>query len=74
MLELGWNVQPWVGALTWMNKRDIGAWKGLQGGVSSKFDFPEVGAKKVKLETEKGHEGHRLMAGEEQPVKKARSS
>jgi len=73
-LELGWNVQPWVGALTWMNRRDYGAWKGIKGGVSGEFDFPEVGAKKVKLETEKGAEGHRLMAGEEVPVKKAKSS
>lgn len=67
-------MQPWVGALTWMNRRDFGAWKGIKGGVSGTFDFPEVGAKKVKLDTEKGQEGHRLMAGEEQPVKKAGSS
>jgi len=70
ILELGWNVQPWVGALTWANKRTYGAWEGLKGGFSEPFDFPEVGKKMKDLDTEKGKEGHRLMAGEEQPVRK----
>ncbi|KAF1836106.1 signal peptidase 22 kDa subunit [Decorospora gaudefroyi] len=73
-LELGWNVQPWVGALTWTNWREIGVWKGLQGGRSKAFAFPEVGAKAARpkdLETEKGSEGHRLVVGEEVPLKKA---
>ncbi|KAH4186179.1 signal peptidase subunit 3 [Parastagonospora nodorum] len=73
-LELGWNVQPWVGALTWTNWQKFGAWEGFKGGRSATFEFPEIGAKmkKVKkedLETEKGSEGYRLMAGEEQPRK-----
>ena len=72
-LELGWNVQPWVGALTWVNWEKVGAWEGLKGGRSDLFDFPALGAKaaqgakkKEDLETEKGAEGYRLMAGEEQ--------
>lgn len=72
-LELGWNVQPWVGVLLWDNWKDYGMWKGLSGGKSETFDFPEVGAKtakKEKLDVEKGKEGHRLMAGQEQPRKK----
>lgn len=73
VLELGWNVQPWVGALTWVNWEKFGAWKGLQGGRSERFEFPEVGgkAKKKDLETEKGAEGYRLEVGGEQPRKKS---
>ncbi|CAN9138246.1 unnamed protein product [Alternaria alternata] len=73
-LELGWNVQPWVGALTWTNWNTVGAWRGLEGGRSKAFTFPEVGAKAAKpkdLETEKGAEGYRLVVGEEVPLKKA---
>jgi signal peptidase complex subunit 3 len=67
-LELGWNVQPWVGALLWTNWADVGMWKGLDGGRSEAFDFPAIGAKKkVDVNTEKGKEGYRLMAGDEQP-------
>lgn len=70
VLELGWNVQPWVGALVWTNKKTYGAWEGLKGGVSASFDFPEVGKKMKDLETEKGKEGHRLEVGGEHPVRK----
>lgn len=68
-LEMGWNVQPWVGAQLWTNWQDIGVWKGLEGGKSEPFDFPALGVKgkKPDLGTAKGKEGHRLMAGEEQP-------
>lgn len=72
-LELGWNVQPWVGALTWTNWRTVGAWKGLEGGRSAAFDFPELG-KKVdakELKTEKGAEGYRLEVGGEVPRRKS---
>ena len=73
-LELGWNVQPWVGALTWTNWQTLGVWKGLEGGRSETFAFPEIGAKKVdkkQLETEKGAEGYRLEVGGETPRRKA---
>jgi signal peptidase complex subunit 3 len=75
VLELGWNVQPWVGALTWTNWQKIGAWQGFKGGKSEAFDFPAIGAKTVdtkNLKTEKGSEGYRLNVGGEVPrVKKA---
>jgi signal peptidase complex subunit 3 len=74
ILELGWNVQPWVGALTWTNWEKVGVWKGLEGGRSKAFAFPEVGAKAATpkdLEVEKGSEGHRLVVGEEVPLRKA---
>ncbi|KAF1996421.1 signal peptidase 22 kDa subunit [Amniculicola lignicola CBS 123094] len=72
VLELGWNVQPWVGALVWANKGDWGMWKGVKGGVSRKFSLPEIGgkAKKEDVATEKGKEGHRLEVGGEHPVGK----
>lgn len=74
-LELGWNVQPWVGALLWEHTlMDVGLWQRLMGGKSEVFDFPAIGAKgmpkKKDLETEKGHEGHRLEAGGEVPRRK----
>lgn len=73
-LELGWNIQPWVGALTWAEKIDIGVWHRLQGGVSEKFDFPAIGAKKKDdLGTEKGKEGHRLEVGGEHPVRRPKA-
>ncbi|KAH0562251.1 hypothetical protein GP486_003047 [Trichoglossum hirsutum] len=45
-LELGWNVQPWVGALTWTTHRQLGGWKALRGGRSEPFDFPGLQVKK----------------------------
>jgi signal peptidase complex subunit 3 len=73
-LELGWNVQPWVGALLWNNWQDLGMWKGLVGGKSELFNFPDIGAGKKaaasKLDVEKGKEGHRLEANGEQPRRK----
>jgi hypothetical protein len=67
-LELGWNVQPWVGALVWTNWADYGVWQGLKGGRTEAFSLPAIGEKKKGLDTEKGKEGHRLMAGQEVPV------
>ena len=50
-LELGWNVQPWVGALTWRTSEIVGLGKmvdeasaeALQG--SESFEFPTLKAK-----------------------------
>ncbi|KAI9794509.1 MAG: hypothetical protein M1833_000369 [Piccolia ochrophora] len=54
-LRLGWNVQPWVGALLWTagpgEAGDWGRWGGLRGGVSEGFAFPEVKVKKKEGET-----------------------
>ncbi|ROW06236.1 hypothetical protein VMCG_04676 [Cytospora schulzeri] len=41
-LKLHYNVQPWVGALTWNQDRDYGRWKALKGGVSKLFSLPAV--------------------------------
>lgn len=45
-LKLHYNVQPWVGLLTWDQTRDLGHWKGLVGGESSSFQLPAIKTKK----------------------------
>ncbi|KAM0342252.1 hypothetical protein ACHAPU_009657 [Fusarium lateritium] len=45
-LKLHYNVQPWVGLLTWDQTRDLGHWKALVGSESSSFRFPAIKAKK----------------------------
>ncbi|KAI9880927.1 MAG: hypothetical protein M1830_009995 [Pleopsidium flavum] len=47
-LMVGWNVQPWVGALTWTQWTPWGRWKGVMGGRSEVFDFPPLKGKKVE--------------------------
>ncbi|CAK3838675.1 related to SPC3-signal peptidase subunit [Lecanosticta acicola] len=62
-LTLHWNVQPWVGLLTWANTRTYGRWEGLQGGKSETFTFPALKGsetvKKEELKTETGGERNR---------------
>jgi signal peptidase complex subunit 3 len=62
-LTLHWNVQPYVGALVWDNKKTFGLWKGLKGGKSETFAFPPLkGSETVKaaeLGTETGRENRR---------------
>lgn len=63
-LELGWNVQPWVGALAWASRADRGVWTGLgDAGRSQTFAFPALrgkgAAKEADLRTERGGEGNR---------------
>jgi len=57
-LELGWNIQPWVGAMLWSRDRDIGAWKAMEGGKSDKFDFPPLKGT-AKVDTARGGESYR---------------
>lgn len=44
-LRLHYNVQPWVGALTWNQERVYGKWEALKGGVSKAFKFPSIKSK-----------------------------
>jgi signal peptidase complex subunit 3 len=48
-LEVGWNVQPWVGALTWTisEGKKLGLWNGFIGGRSEAFDLPSLKGKKT---------------------------
>lgn len=41
-LRLHYNVQPWVGLLTWNQNVDYGRWLKLQGGLSKKFNLPAL--------------------------------
>lgn len=48
-LEVGWNVQPWVGALTWKlgEGKVWGRWNGIKGGRTQAFDMPALKGKSV---------------------------
>ncbi|KJZ80435.1 hypothetical protein HIM_00285 [Hirsutella minnesotensis 3608] len=41
-LKLHYNVQPWVGLLTWDMDMDLGLWKAMSGGMSKRFNFPAL--------------------------------
>jgi signal peptidase complex subunit 3 len=41
-LKMHFNVQPWVGFLTWNQERDLGLWHAMDGGESNPFDIPPV--------------------------------
>ena len=47
-LVVRYNVNPWVGALAWDQKKDYGGWKRMKGGVSRAFTLPHVKVKKVE--------------------------
>lgn len=47
-LEVGWNVQPYVGALTWTTWKGFGAFGALAGGRSEPFAFPPIAGTKKK--------------------------
>ena len=58
-LEVGWNIQPWVGALTWTldEGQSIGRWHGVRGGKSKVFDMPALKGKNARSETIVGSRG-----------------
>ena len=68
-LEVGWNVQPWVGALTWTfgEGQDFGRWKGVKGGKSKNFDMPPLKGKAANSATVVGS-GATPKAAEASPV------
>lgn len=70
-LEVGWNVQPWVGALTWTmgEGNSWGRWIGLKGGRSKAFDMPPLKVKGVNQEAVKGS-GKPEKAAEASPIVK----
>jgi signal peptidase complex subunit 3 len=47
-LEVHYNVQPWVGVLTWRPKMELGGWKLMKGGVSKAFKLPALKKKDEK--------------------------
>jgi len=46
VLRLHYNVQPWVGLLTWNQDADFWKWKTLQNNLSKKFALPAIKKKK----------------------------
>ncbi|KAK0719602.1 signal peptidase subunit [Lasiosphaeris hirsuta] len=50
-LRLHYNVQPWVGVLTWNQGVDYGLWKQLSGGLSRKFTLPGLKKKEEAKKT-----------------------
>lgn len=50
VLKVHYNVQPWVGILTWTPQVEFGRWKKVKGGVSKVFKLPAL---KVKKEEKK---------------------
>ncbi|KID72801.1 Signal peptidase complex subunit SPC3 [Metarhizium brunneum] len=52
-LKLHYNVQPWVGLLTWNMDKVIGWWFPMEKGVSEKFEFPAVKTKDAKKKAKK---------------------
>ncbi|KAL9129496.1 MAG: hypothetical protein Q9217_002056 [Psora testacea] len=46
-LEIGWNVQPWVGALTWTitDRQGFWKWNGVKPGRSKSFNLPALKGK-----------------------------
>jgi hypothetical protein len=46
-LRLHYNVQPWVGALTWNTEQNHLVWNALKGGISAAFDLPAIKKKKT---------------------------
>jgi len=51
VLNLHYNVQPWVGALTWTPQIEFLRWKKVKGGVSKVFKFPAIKKKETKKAT-----------------------
>lgn len=52
-LRVHYNVQPWVGALTWDQGRDYGKWKAMAGGESNAFALPAIKKKDTAGDTKK---------------------
>ena len=82
-LEVGWNIQPWVGGLqwasslhpgTWLGRSEVAwKWKTMEGGKSGVFEMPAlVGKKKKEADTGSGEtvigKGEVPRAGEATPV------
>ncbi|KAH8805872.1 microsomal signal peptidase-like protein subunit [Xylogone sp. PMI_703] len=48
VLKVHYNVQPWVGALTWSPGWEFGKWEKIKGGVSKVFSLPKLKSKDGK--------------------------
>lgn len=48
VLKVHYNVQPWVGVLTWTPQIEFGKWRKMKGGVSKLFNMPALKKKEEK--------------------------
>ncbi|TAQ89452.1 hypothetical protein B7494_g2228 [Chlorociboria aeruginascens] len=48
VLKVHYNVQPWVGILTWTPQLEFGKWKVMKGGLSKVFTLPALKKKDEK--------------------------
>jgi signal peptidase complex subunit 3 len=48
VLKVHYNVQPWVGVLTWTPQMEMAGWKKMKRGVSKVFKFPALKVKEEK--------------------------
>lgn len=46
VLKVHYNVQPWVGVLTWTQQAQLGKWEAMDGGESKVFKLPALKQKK----------------------------
>ena len=52
-LRLGYNIQPWVGALLWDRTASLGRWQGLESeGAQWRFSERKLSAKEVQRKNE----------------------
>jgi len=59
VLKLHYNVQPWVGVLTWTPQMEILKWKKIKGGMSKVFRLPAIKVKEEKKKATAGSAGGR---------------
>ncbi|KAH7033115.1 signal peptidase subunit-domain-containing protein [Microdochium trichocladiopsis] len=62
-LRVHYNVQPWVGPLTWNQDRDFGLWKSMAKGISDRFRLPALKVKSAGGGSEKASSGKAKKAG-----------
>lgn len=53
VLKVHYNVQPWVGVLTWTPQIEFFRWKNIKGGLSKTFNLPAIKKKEEKTTSTK---------------------
>ena len=62
VLNVHYNVQPWVGVLTWTPQIEFGRWKTFKGGVTKAFSMPALKQKKNEADKERrAHAGRPIV-------------
>jgi signal peptidase complex subunit 3 len=53
VLQVHYNVQPWVGVLTWTQEKNFLNWETVKGGISKVFKLPALKKKDEKKDETK---------------------